>query len=227
MKESKFPQGLGEDEKWPRQKIIAIVWLGWLAVLVFQNLRAPRWKYSELFNPNPKRGIRRAFFWRCLFFFSKYGAWSGIITSAVFLSFSIPPWFPYDLSWLDALQKQQPELIWLFLTTFFLILRFFQVGIAAPFFPGNPGTAALCSWLENKYLMFCCWGSLVYAGTRAALASAAPGLPDHKSYFVSLEDKECLESRRQIQRIIAAALNICHNCRADVVMALFRYLISL
>ena len=154
------------ETNWRGQKIIAIGWLVWLMLLSFQNFRAPNWKYRDIFEPNPKRGIRRAFFWRCLCVWAKYAAWAGIMTSILFLTFSPPPWFPYDLSWLTALQQQQPLLIWLFLTSLLLLLRLFQVGLAATCFPGPPGTVALCCWLDNKHgwtlMLGLTWVLLVY-----------------------------------------------------------------
>ncbi|NLO98262.1 MAG: beta-galactosidase, partial [Peptococcaceae bacterium] len=154
------------DTNWPEQKIIACCWLGWLLLLWIQNRRAPRWKYGDLFNPQPKRGLRRAFFWCCLQLLGKYGTWAGLMTSIIFLSFSPPPWFPYDLSWLVVLRQQQPLLVWLFLTALLLLLRFFQVGLAATGFPGKPGTAALCCWLDYKnssmLLLGLTWVLMIY-----------------------------------------------------------------
>ena len=166
LKDSAPASPLNRGTNWHGQNIIAIGWLVWLVLLSFQNFRAPNWKYRDLFELNPKRGIRRAFFWRCFYVWAKYAVWAGIMTSIIFLSFYPPPWFPYDLSWFTDLQQQQPLLIWLFLTNLLLLLRFFQVGLAATRFPDSPGTVALCCWLENSYgwtlMLGLSWVLLVY-----------------------------------------------------------------
>jgi beta-galactosidase len=152
---------------WKGEKTFAISWLVWLFLLSIQNWRAPNWKYRELFNPNPKRPIRRAFFWRNLFFLSRLGSWAALATSALFLLPSaFPPWFPYDLAWLNLLRSQSPVLIWALLTVLLLFLRFFQVGLATTMFPHNPKVLSLCCWLERRYnwtiLLGITWVLLVY-----------------------------------------------------------------
>ncbi len=152
------PDNKEENDKWSGQKIVAVIWLIWISILSIQNWRSPSWKYSELFNTNPKRGVRRAFLWRCLSMFSRVASFAGLMTSLIFL---LPvkglPWLPYDLSYIWLVQEQSPLLIWLFLSAFIMLIRFFQVGLTTSFFPQSPGTAALSCWLEKRNN----WGLLI------------------------------------------------------------------
>jgi len=133
-------------------KTAAIAWLVWLIFVGIQNFRAPDWNFRELFNQNPKRAVRRAFFWRCLSLFSRMATLGAILTS---LLFRISPqqfsWLSYSFSWLEALRNQPPLLLWAFISTALMFIRLFQVGLASSSFPQNPGAQRLCCWLERRY----------------------------------------------------------------------------
>jgi len=157
----------GERKLSTGQKTLAVVWAIWLALLGVQNFRATNWRYNDLFNPDPKRGIRRAFLWRSLAMFSRYAAWAGVITALLYqLPAKSIPWLPYDFTFLISIQAQPPYLIWLFLSSLFTLLRFFQAGLASMSFPQHPGTTALSCWLERRFywgiLLAISWVLLVY-----------------------------------------------------------------
>ena len=137
---------------WKGEKIAAISWLLCLLVISIQNFRAVKWSFKEMFNPSPKRAIRRSFFWGCLGLTGRMGTLGGILTS---LFYKIPiqplPWMPYDFSLLQILRNQPPLLLWLMMTASLMFLRLFQVGVAVHTFSQNPGAMAICSWLERRY----------------------------------------------------------------------------
>lgn len=137
---------------WPNEKIIAISWLAILIFIRLQNIRRSGWNYKQLFNPNPKRAVRRALFWSCLGFISRMITLGAVITSLVFrIPLSLFPWLPYDFSFLAILKIQNPFLLWLFVSSSLMLIRLLRVGLGAPSFPGNPGTFGLCCWLERKH----------------------------------------------------------------------------
>lgn len=134
------------------EKTVAIAWLVWLIIVGIQNFRAPDWNFRELFNQNPRRAVRRAFFWRCLSILSRMATLGAVLTALLFkfslLQFS---WLPYSFSWLWSLRNQSPLLVWVFISTALMFIRLFQVGLASPSFPLKPGTMGLCCWLERRY----------------------------------------------------------------------------
>ena len=137
---------------WKDEKIAAFVWLIWLGFISIQNYRAFNWNYNELYNRIPKRAVRTAFFWRCLYLVSRFGTLGGIITAVLYrLSLELPPWLPYNLDALGILQIQNPLLIWLFTTMFLVMWRLLQVGVATAAFSHNPSSLGLACWLEKKY----------------------------------------------------------------------------
>lgn len=155
---------------WQGEKIAAISWLVWLFFLSLQTVRKSGWIYKELFNPNPKRKVRRALFWSCLRLVSRMFTLGALLTSLLFRVPPLPlPWLPYDPSFLLMLQSQNPFLLWIFMSSTLTLIRLMQVGLAAPSFPQNPGTLDLCCWLERRY------GWIVLVGI--AWVAAVYGLP--------------------------------------------------
>lgn len=137
---------------WQGERIAAIIWLVWLIYLSIQTLRRSGWNYQELFNPNPKRKVRRALFWSCMGLVSRMITLAAIITSLLFtFPLSPLPWLPYDPSFLLMLKSQNPFLLWLFISSSLTLIRLLQVGLAASSFPRYPGTLDLCCWLERRY----------------------------------------------------------------------------
>lgn len=142
---------------WKEEKAAAIVWLCWLIIFSIQKLRYHKWQYTELMKLQPKRTVRMAAFWSCLGLVSRRVTLGGIITGLIFkLPLSPLPWLSYDFGLLIALRNQSPWLIWLLISIAFIILRVFQVGLAAPSFPQTPGAFALSCWLERRgnWLLF-------------------------------------------------------------------------
>lgn len=155
------------EENQRLEKIAAIAWLVWLIVVGIQNFRAPDWNFRELFNQNPKRAVRRAFFWRYLSLFSRMATLGAILTSLLFrISPQQLPWLSYDFSWLEALRNQPPLLLWAFIITALMFIRLFQVGLASSAFRQNPGAQGLCCWLERRYswtiIIGAAWVASVY-----------------------------------------------------------------
>ncbi|HHV64770.1 MAG TPA: beta-galactosidase [Peptococcaceae bacterium] len=137
---------------WAGEKKAAILWLVFLLLITVQNFRSPNWAYEELYNPNPKRKIRRAFFWRSLGFVSRMFTLGAIFVSFLFrLPLEIPYWLSYDISPLLLLRSQSPLLLWLFCSSLFSLIRMMQVGLAAASWPEHPSTLGLCCWLERRY----------------------------------------------------------------------------
>ena len=152
---------------WQDEKIVAISWLFILIFIRFQNIRRSSWNYKELFNPNPKRAVRRALFWSCLRFISRMVTLGAVIISLLFrIPLTLFPWLPYDTSFLVVLKNQNPFLLWLFISFSLMLIRLLRVGLAAPSFPGNPRTLDLCCWLERRHgwmvLVGIAWVMLVY-----------------------------------------------------------------
>lgn len=137
---------------WKEEKIAAIIWFILLALLSIQRFRFRDWNYDNLISPNPRRLVREAYFWRCLYLVLRVGTLAGIVTSLFFkLSLDVPPWFPYDMELISILKSQNPFLIWLFLSMFLAIYRLLQVGVAGTAFPHSPSTLGLACWLERRY----------------------------------------------------------------------------
>ncbi len=137
---------------WKDEKTAAILWLIWLSFISIQNYRAFNWNYSELFNKSPKRAVRTAFFWGCLYMVSRLGTLGGLITAVLYsLPLDLPAWLPYDLEAIGILQAQNPLLVWLFITMSLLMWRLLQVGVATAAFPHSPSALGLACWLERKY----------------------------------------------------------------------------
>lgn len=146
---------LGETNNyssWKDEKTTAFLWFIWLCIISILNYHAFNWNYSELFNRSPKRVVRTAFFWRCLFLVSRLGTLGGVITAVLYrLPLDLPAWLPYDLEVIGILQSQKPLLIWLFITMFLVLWRLLQVGVATTAFPHSPSSLGLACWLERKY----------------------------------------------------------------------------
>ena len=101
-------------------------------LISIQNLRCFGWSYKELFNPNPKRKIRRAFIWSLLALISRNITIAGYL---IYLFFLFPEqyfvWLPYDFSFWAELKNQSAVLLWLLLTMLLILFRLFNVGLAA------------------------------------------------------------------------------------------------
>jgi len=153
--------GSADSEKSVDQKmlIIAICWLIWLMLVSIQNLRSFGWNYKELFNPNPKRRIRRAFTWSLLALISRKITMASYL---IYLLYLLPEryfiWLPYNFSFWTELKHQSPFILGLFLTVVLILLRLFSVGMAAQSFSKRPGTLGLCCWLERRYIWFFLFG---------------------------------------------------------------------
>lgn len=137
---------------WKNEKAAAIAWLFWLIFLSVQKIRSRDWNYRELFNSNPKRVLRTSFFWSSLAFVSRMGTIGAVFTSLLFkIPSSMPPWLPYDVGWIRAIQNQPPLLMWLLISSFMIVYRLLKVGIAVTAFPQNPDPLGLACWLERTY----------------------------------------------------------------------------
>jgi hypothetical protein len=112
---------------------------------------------------------------------TRMGTIGAVITSLIF---SFPsqgfPWLPYQLNWMKTLQNQNTLVLWFLISIALVMLRLFQVGVAAPVFPQNPGALGLSCWLERKYgwviLVGIAWILVVY-GFPAYLLLAAYVIP--------------------------------------------------
>lgn len=136
---------------WQEERFAAISWLVWLIFLSFNTLQSTSWHYNALFNPNPKRKIRRALFWSCLGFISRMTTLGAVITSLLFrASLERYPWLPYDTSMLTILKSQNPFLLWLFISFSLVLIKLLQTGLAVSSFPMHPGTLDLTCWLERR-----------------------------------------------------------------------------
>lgn len=137
---------------WEGEKTAATIWLIWLVFISILNYRAFDWSYTELFNRSPRRAVRTAFFWRCLFLVSRFGTLGGVITAVLYrLPQDLPPWLPYNLEVIAILQIQNPFFVWLFISMFLVMWRLLQVGVATAGFPYSPSSLGLTCWLERKY----------------------------------------------------------------------------
>jgi len=155
--------------------IFAVCWLIWLMLISIQNLRCFGWSYKELFNPNPKRKIRRAFIWSLLALISRNITIAGYL---IYLFFLFPEqyfvWLPYDFSFWAELKNQSAVLLWLLLTMLLILFRLFNVGLAAYSFPQRPETLGLCCWLERRYIWFFLVGNACLAVLKFNLVWYAP-----------------------------------------------------
>jgi len=157
--------------------IVAGCWLVWLLLVSIQNFRSFGWSYKELYNPNPKRKIRRAFAWSFLAFISRQISLAGYL---VYLIYIIPErslvWLPYDISFWTELKGHTLVLLWLFLTVLLILFRLFSVGLAANSFPERPETLGLCCWLERRYIWFFLVGIACFAVLKFNLSWYVPVL---------------------------------------------------
>jgi len=154
-------------QSWEHEKTAATAWLCWLFLYSILKRRNAKWNYRELLNTQPKRSVRIAFFWGSLGFINRRITLGGLLTALLYkLPLNPWPWLPYDFTLLISLRNQSPWLIWLFLSLAFVLLKIFQVGLAAPSFPKNPGAFALGCWLERRtawiLLVAIAWVMTVY-----------------------------------------------------------------
>ncbi len=143
-------EGQAQDS-WQGENAAAITWAVLMTLIAFANFRAVSWRYKEINEVKPKRRLRQAWRWHSLALIGRAGTIGGIITSLLYnLPNSLGGWFaPHPL--LTDFTRQSPWLIWAALSFFFLLLRWLQVGVAAPFMPENPDVMGLCYWLERRY----------------------------------------------------------------------------
>ncbi|ADY54998.1 beta-galactosidase/beta-glucuronidase-like protein [Syntrophobotulus glycolicus DSM 8271] len=145
------------DQKnhWPQERLTAIIWALISIVVAFQGLRSVNWRYKELDNGNPKRKLRRAFFWSAIGFICRMFTLAAVMTDLIF---RIPQplnfWLQEEFTFIGALQSQQPLLLILTTGLLLALCRLLQVGVAAPAFPGSPEALSLTCWLERRYVWF-------------------------------------------------------------------------
>lgn len=137
---------------WQGEQVAAISWAVLMVFLSFANLRAMGWRYKEINEVKPKRKLRQSWRWCRLALIGRLGTLGGVMTSVLYdLPHSLGPWFkPNPL--LSDITAQSPWFIWTALTLLLLVLRWMQIGVAAPFLPGKPNPMGLSYWLERRYL---------------------------------------------------------------------------
>lgn len=136
---------------WPGERSASILWAVLMALLAFANLRATGWHYKEINEAKPKRKLRRSWRWCRMALIGRMGTLGGAMTSVLYdLPHSLGPWFrPNQI--LSDITGQSPWFVWTALTLFLLLLRWLQVGVAAPLLPGKPNAMGLSYWLERRY----------------------------------------------------------------------------
>ena len=136
---------------WPG-KIVTVVWAVIVILVTWFAFRARSWRYKEISVARPRRWLRRTWFWHGLALFIRESTLAGIVTGLVFwLPTGFGPWFPHQWPALERLQAQSPWLIWFVLAFALVLIRFLQVGVAAPHLPGEPHPLGLVYWLERRY----------------------------------------------------------------------------
>ena len=137
---------------WVKEPSVAGTWAFLMVFLAWMNIRAMTWRYKDIGLRKPKRRLRSAWFWDELFVIARVGMLAGLITSGIFrIPIHSSPWFSHLWSGIELIQAQSPWLIWAMLGVLLMLVRLFQVGVAAPHLPDAPHTVGLVYWLERRY----------------------------------------------------------------------------
>ena len=136
---------------WPG-KIVVVIWAIVVLLISWMAFRTRSWRYKEIGIAKPRRWLRRAWFWHGMAFIAREGTLAGVATGLLYwLPAGFGPWLPNEWPALERLQAQSAWLIWLVLTLALVVIRFFQVGVAATHLPGAPHPLGLVYWLERRY----------------------------------------------------------------------------
>ena len=143
---------LNSSPLWVKEPIASGAWALLMVFLAWMNIRSVPWRYKELGEKKPKRGLRRAWLWDGFFVFARQGMLAGLVTSGIFrIPIDTSPWFSHLWSGIELIQAQSPWLIWAMLGVLFMLIRLLQFGVVAPHMPGAPHAVGLVYWQERRY----------------------------------------------------------------------------